>query len=116
MTGGKARKKPMSVREAELRAVYDSENIQLATHEFHLAGEWHEYKYDSEHRNELSEFQRQRGGRPREDKLAAKVCDLKDKGKTFKEIKELLEQTTHDHRSEDAYRKLAGSRKRKVRR
>jgi len=53
------------------------------------------------------EFRRLRGGRPREDKLKAKVRELRAKGKTFKQIKALVEQTTHDHRSEDAYRKLA---------
>jgi hypothetical protein len=53
------------------------------------------------------------GGRPREDKLATMARELKDQGKSCKEIKKIVESTTNDHRSEDAYRKLAAQNRKK---
>jgi hypothetical protein len=53
------------------------------------------------------------GGRPREDKLAEMVCELRNQGKSYKEIKQIVESTTNDHRSEDAYRKLAAQNRKK---
>ncbi len=96
----KLRKKPIkdfTDREA-LEFVYDKPSIKLDT--LKNTG-------DAEFKSQL---QRLRGGRPREDELAGIVCALRDKGKTFSEIKNQVEQESHDYRSEDAYRKLAESR------
>jgi hypothetical protein len=55
-----------------------------------------------------SEPRRHRGGRPREDELRAKVQRLQAEGKTNPQIKAIVEKENKEHRSPDAYRKLAG--------